>query len=130
MLSRPRVNAPMSIAQRLDTRFSVSLRVDCATRDMRRAHRVTNIGRGGLFVEGSSLPIDSELTLRLHLAEHDVMQVKARVVWNYDIEGTSLLVRGMGMKFVGLSAEELRRLNAYLKKLAPRPLAAASSTHH
>jgi hypothetical protein len=121
----------MPIPQRLDTRFSVSIRVDCATRDMLRAHRVTNISRGGLFIEGSSLPIDTELPLLLYLGEHDVMQVKARVVWNYDIEKVKpLLVRGMGMRFVGLGVEELRRLNAYLKKIAPMPLAAASTTSH
>lgn len=121
----------MSIPQRLETRFSVSIRVDCATRDMFLEHRVTNLSRGGLFMEGSALPIDSELTLRLHLGEHEVIEARARVVWNYDIKrGTSHLVRGMGMKFVGLSVEELRRLNSYLKKVGPRPLAAASTTRH
>lgn len=121
----------MSIPQRLDTRFSVSIRVDCATRDMFVAHRVTNLSRGGLFMEGSSLPIDSELTLRLHLGEHDVIEVHARVAWNYDIkQGTSHLVRGMGMKFVGLGVDELRRLNAHLKRIGPRPLTAASTTRH
>jgi len=121
----------MSIPQRLDQRFGVSIHADCATRHTFVTHRVTNIGRGGLFMEGRSLPVDSDVQLRLHLGEHEVIELRARVVWNYDIDkGASHPVQGMGMKFVGLSVEELRRLNAYLKKIGPQPLAAASNTAH
>lgn len=94
------------------------------------AHRVTNISRGGLFMEGSSLPIDSELDLQLHLGEHEVIEVRARVVWNYDMrQGTARLVRGMGVKFVGLSAPELARLNSFLNKVEAPPHGATQTAH-
>jgi hypothetical protein len=84
------------------------------------AHRVTNISRGGLFIEGESLPIDSELTLHLHLDGAGApIQAHARVVWNFDIrKGTAHLVHGSGLRFVDLGPDDLRRLHAYLDALA------------
>ena len=121
----------MSPFERLDTRYGVSLRVDCVARDTYVAHRVTNISRGGLFLDGTSLPVDSELLLRLHLGEHDVLPVRACVVWNYDLKKvTSHPVRGMGMRFVGLEAEVLRRLEGYLKTLAAQAQPPAPTLQH
>jgi hypothetical protein len=98
---------------------------------MFEAHRVTNISRGGIFIEGSSLPIDTELTLQLHLGGTErPIEARARVVWNYDMKkGSSHLVRGSGLKFVDIATEDLIRLHAYLGMLAaaapktPAPLA-------
>jgi hypothetical protein len=120
----------MSPLQRLDTRYGVALRADCLARDTFVPHRVTNIGRGGLFLEGTSLPVDSELELRLHLDEHEVLPLRARVVWNHELtKGTPRFVRGMGMKFVGLDGEELRRLEGYLKKLGAQARPEPTTQH-
>ena len=109
--------------QRHDPRFDVSIHVDCASKAMFVAHRVTNISRGGLFIEGGTLPIDTELTLHLHLDGAGApIEAHARVVWNYDIQkGTAHLVHGTGLRFVDLGPEDLRRLHAYLDALAGAP---------
>jgi uncharacterized protein (TIGR02266 family) len=106
--------------QRYHRRFDVSIQVDVASQAMFVAHRVTNISRGGLFIEGQSLPIDSELMLHLHLDGAAVpIQARARVVWNYDMrKGSSHLVHGSGLKFVEIATDDLIRLHAYLGMLA------------
>src|SRR5262245_33724435 len=112
--------------QRADQRFEVSIKVDCASRGMFVAHRVTNISRGGLFIEGKSLPLDTEVTLHLHLeGSADPILTRARVVWNYDMQkGTAHLIRGTGLRFLDMAPEELMRLSAYLASLpGARPLA-------
>jgi hypothetical protein len=121
----------MALWQRLDTRYGVALRADCVTRDTFVVHRVTNISRGGVFLEGTSLPVESELQLRIHLGDHDVLPVRARVVWNSDLkQGTPHYVRGMGMTFVALGGMELRRLNGYLKRLVAEPAPETPTTRN
>src|SRR5262245_47050324 len=72
--------------RRLDPRFDCSVPVDCTGKTLLAAHRVTNISRGGIFIHGSSLPVDTELQLQLHLdGTESPVQARARVVWNYDI---------------------------------------------
>ena len=116
---------------RLDTRYGVTLRVDCVARDTYVAHRVTNISRGGLFLDGTSLPVDSELQLLLHLDEHDVLPLRARVVWNHDLkQPPSHAVRGMGMRFVALDAAGERRLEGYLNALGAQAQREATTQQH
>jgi uncharacterized protein (TIGR02266 family) len=95
--------------------------VDFATQAMFVGHRVTNIGRGGVFIEGASLPIDSEVRLRLQIDDDGAtIEARGRVVWTFDIR-KDRLVRGIGVKFVEIADHDLQRLTGYLAKLETRP---------
>jgi uncharacterized protein (TIGR02266 family) len=103
-------------------RYSVAIRVDCATRDLFMANRITNISRGGVFIE-KVLPLDAEVELSFTLPGSDVtIGAKGRVVWTYDIRKDSFhLVEGSGIRFVGMPAEERLILEDYLRTLTPTP---------
>jgi len=103
-------------------RYTVAIQVDCATRDLFVANRITNISRGGVFIE-EALPLDAEVDLSFNLPGSDVtIGAKGRVVWTYDIRKDSFhVVEGSGIRFVGMPAEERHLLEEYLQKLTPTP---------
>jgi uncharacterized protein (TIGR02266 family) len=104
-----------------EPRYSVSINVDYSTRDMFLASRVTNLSRGGLFIESRHpLPIQSEIDLTFTLPEFQItICAKGRVVWNYDMrKGTHRLITGSGIRFTDISPEHRMILEAYLEKLA------------
>ncbi len=105
-------------------RYSVAIQVNCATRDLFLANRITNISRGGVFIE-TVLPLDTEVDLSFSLPGSDVtIGAQGRVVWTYDIrKGSCHLVEGSGIRFVGMPAEERHLLEDYLAKLTPVPSA-------
>lgn len=117
-----------------EPRHSVDIRVDETTASLFTAGRVTNISRGGLFIESRPpLPIQSVVDLALHLPEIDtVLNVRGRVVWSYDVKKTtSQLMTGSGIKFVGLSPAQLCVLESYIASLgatAERPRYAATGS--
>jgi len=106
--------------ERVNERFSVDIRVDCATRDMFVSNRVTNISRGGLFIASDRpLPISSQVKLKLSLGDSVTIEAQGRVIWNYDIrKGSSQVIPGSGIKFLDLSPEHAARLQRYLDGLA------------
>lgn len=116
-----------------EPRYTVDIRVDETTTAMFTAGRVTNISRGGVFIEsGSPLPIQATVDLALMLPGIDaVLSVKGRVVWSYDVNrATSQLMTGSGIKFVDMSPEQQRVLEEYLARIVPRDVpgyAAAAS---
>ncbi len=103
-------------------RYSVAIQVDCATRDLFVANRITNISRGGVFIE-TILPLDAEVDLSFSLPGPNVtIGTKGRVVWTYDIRKDSFhLVQGSGIRFVGMPAEHRLVLEDYLQQLTPAP---------
>lgn len=106
---------------RSDPRYSVSIRVDCTTRDMFVSNYLTNISRGGVFLASHErLPLDAEVDLVLTLPDTGVtIAVRGRVVWTYDIRrGTARLVPGAGIRFIDMSATDRARIDAYLERLA------------
>lgn len=105
-------------------RYSVAIQVNCATRDLFLANRITNISRGGLFIE-AVLPLDAEVDLSFTLPDSDVtIGAQGRVVWTYDMRKDSIrLVAGSGIRFVGMPPEERQLLERYLEKLPPTPSA-------
>ncbi len=115
---RPETRA--SVAPR-PGRYRVDIPVDCSTRGAFISNRVTNISRGGLFIQSSDpLPLQAEVDLALRLPETGVtIQATGRVIWNYDVEkGSSRIVPGSGIKFIDLSPENKARLEACLARLA------------
>ncbi len=103
-------------------RYSVAIEVNCSTRELFVANRITNISRGGVFIE-KVLPLDAEVDLTFSLPGPNVtIGAKGRVVWTYDIRKDSFhLIQGSGIRFVGMPAEEQLVLEDYLQKLTPIP---------
>ena len=107
-----------------EPRYSVDIMVDETTSQMFTAGRVTNISRGGLFIETSEpLPLQSLVELALQLPQITaVLTVRGRVVWTYDVNrSTSRLMTGCGIKFEDMSAEQRQVLETYLARVVPRP---------
>ena len=115
-LSVTRVNA------REHPRYEISIPVECSTRHLFFSNHVCNIGKGGLFIRSDTpLPLDTEVSLVLRLpgAGRSIFAT-GRVVWNYDIEkGTSHIVGGSGIRFIGMSKSDRAALESYLAGLTP-----------
>lgn len=116
-----------------EPRYEVDIRIDEATSSMFTAGRVTNISRGGLFIESPTpLPISTKIDLTLRLPEiRTVLNVHGRVVWTYDMKkGTTQMMTGSGIKFEDMSPEEYGLLENYIARVTrPQrspPLAASS----
>jgi uncharacterized protein (TIGR02266 family) len=102
-------------------RFRVDIEVSCSTSGLFLSNRVTNISRGGLFIQSSSpLPLQAEVDLALTLPETGAtIQATGRVIWNYDVaKGSSHLVPGSGIKFVDISPGDRALLEDCLARLA------------
>jgi uncharacterized protein (TIGR02266 family) len=99
------------------SRYEVDIKVDCQTRNMFTAHRVTNISSGGLFIAAAQpLPLYSEVLLRLTLDGATTIEARGKVIWNYDVrKDASAIVPGSGIKFLDLQPEHRARLEAYLQ---------------
>lgn len=105
-----------------EPRYKVEIQVDCSTKDLFLANRVTNISRGGVFIE-TQLPYDSEVDLQFRLEEPDVtIRAKGRVVWNYDMkQGSVHVVVGSGIRFTEMDPGQRALLQAYLDHLPASP---------
>jgi uncharacterized protein (TIGR02266 family) len=117
-----------------EPRYQVDISVDETTTSIFTAGRVTNISRGGLFIETPAAPpIDTPVDLALRLPEiRTVLNVHGRVAWTYDMKkGTTQLMTGAGIKFIDMTRDQLSMLEAYLTRLGPperRPMAVSPSS--
>ena len=102
-----------------EPRFRVEIRVDCSTKDLFLANRITNISRGGFFIE-ANLPLHSEIDLCFRIPESQMaIDAKGRVIWTYDMKkDTAQLVSGSGIKFTEMAQEDRTVLEDYLQKLS------------
>jgi uncharacterized protein (TIGR02266 family) len=102
-----------------EPRYRVEIRVDCTTKDLFLANRITNISRGGFFIE-ANLPLHSEVDLCFRIPEsHMAIDAKGTVIWTYDMKKNSAqLVSGSGIKFTEMTSEDRRILEQYLETLA------------
>ena len=105
--------------QEREARYSVDIRVDCTTRDFFVANRLTNISRGGLFVE-VSFPFGAEIELVFRIpGAPRAIHARGRVAWNYDTrKATSRFVVGSGIRFTQIAPEDRALLEAQLERLA------------
>ncbi len=102
-------------------RYQVDIAVSCMTSGFFLSNRVTNIGRGGLFIASDRpLPLHAEVDLALTLPETGAtIQATGRVIWNYDVaKGSSHIVPGSGIRFVDIAAGDKALLEDCLAKLA------------
>ena len=106
-----------------EPRHRVDIRVDETTSGMFTAARVSNLSRGGLFIETNTpLPLQAPVELALRLPEiGTTVHVRGRVVWTFDVKKDSArLMTGSGIKFVDLGAEQRRALEEYLARVVAR----------
>ena len=118
-----------------EPRHRVDIKVDETTSDMFTAARVSNLSRGGLFIETNSpLPLQAPVDLALKLPEiGTTVHVRGRVVWTFDVKKDSAhLMTGSGIKFVDLGVEQRRVLEEYLARVVARnpPTAPAYPAAH
>jgi type IV pilus assembly protein PilZ len=126
-------DAPSVVAvdTRKHPRYKVTIPVDCSTRDLFLSNQVCNISNGGLFIRSETpLPLNAEVSLVLYLpATKGHIRATGRVAWNYDMEKHSChVVRGSGIRFLGMSASDRATLESYLAGLTPA--ASAPPTPH
>jgi len=100
-------------------RYNVDLRADAVTRDAFLSSRVSNISRGGLFLESEHLPSDTEVMLTLALGETgSAVKAVGQVAWSCDVRKESIkTVSGSGIRFVWMSAGDRTRLRGFLDVL-------------
>lgn len=104
---------------RLHPRYDVDLRVDATTKDAFLSNRVSNISRGGLFLDTQSLPIGSEVMLTLKLGDTGgAIEALGQVAWSCDMRKDSIrVVSGSGIRFLWMPAGDLTQLQRFLDKL-------------
>jgi uncharacterized protein (TIGR02266 family) len=108
---------------RKHVRFEVDIAIDCTTKHLFLSNHVSNISRGGLFIQSPTpMPLDAEVSLVLRLPGYArPILAKGRVVWNYDVrKGTSRIVPGSGIRFVDIPAGDRAVLEDYLSRLSAR----------
>jgi len=113
-----------------EPRHRVDIEVDETTSGMFTAARVSNLSRGGLFIEtGRPLPLQAPVELALKLPEIGAtVHVRGRVVWTFDMRKDSAhLMIGSGIKFVDLDVEQRHVLESYLARLGT--VAPGASAH-
>ncbi|HTN42314.1 MAG TPA: TIGR02266 family protein [Nitrospiria bacterium] len=108
--------------RRKDPRFDVKIKVDFSTKGIFVSNYVTNLSRGGVFIETATpLPIQSQIHLTFMLPDINVrIEATGKVVWTYDVKkGTGKVVSGMGIKFTDLLPQDKAQIEEYLMKLPP-----------
>jgi uncharacterized protein (TIGR02266 family) len=118
---------PSGRDRRKDARFDVKIKVDYSTKDIFVSNYVTNLSKGGVFIETETpLPLQSQIHFTFILPDFNVkIEAKGKVVWTYDVKkGTGRVVTGMGIKFTKLSPQHRAQIEEYLMKLS-HPSAAA-----
>jgi len=114
-------------------RYRVDIPVDCSTQGLFIANRVTNLSRGGLFIQSSHpLPLHAEVEIALTLPDGGPrIQATGRVIWNYDVaHGSARIVPGSGIKFTDMSPHDRALLEDCIARLAQHAgTSAAPATH-
>ena len=81
----------------------------------------TDISTGGLFVATFDAPeVGHIVNLNFHLPNGPVMSVDGQVRWSREYnESSPDIPPGVGVRFIHLSSEDARQINAYMKKVQP-----------
>jgi uncharacterized protein (TIGR02266 family) len=81
----------------------------------------TDISTGGLFVATYDAPeVGHVVNLNFHLPDGPVMSVDGQVRWSREYnESSPDIPPGVGVRFIHLSSEDAREINAYMKKVQP-----------
>jgi uncharacterized protein (TIGR02266 family) len=104
------------------SRYQLDIPVNCSTSSFFVSNRVTNISRGGLFIQSTDpLPLHAEVDLAFTLPDTGAtILATGRVIWNYDMaKGSARLLPGSGIKFIDMAPGDRALLEECLEKLAP-----------
>ena len=108
--------------KRCNSRYHVHIKVEYKTKGMFLSNYVTNISKGGVFIETKEpFPVSSEIDLALELPEsQSTIHAQGRVAWTYDIKkgGPLVVVHGMGIKFTDIKPDEIKALETYIEELS------------
>jgi uncharacterized protein (TIGR02266 family) len=110
--------------RRKDPRYEVNIQVDYSTQEMFVSNRVTNLSKGGLFIQTDNpLPIQSQIHLTFSLPGFNIrIEAKGKVAWTFDIKkGTSNIIPGMGIMFTDLPDLHKALIEDYIKKISGQP---------
>jgi uncharacterized protein (TIGR02266 family) len=110
--------------KRQHPRYQASFPVECSTPHLYFSNQVCNISRGGVFLRSDTpLPLNAEVSLVLHLpGTGRNIFATGRVMWTCDSEQESpRVVRGSGIRFVGMTASDRAALESFLAGLGPAP---------
>jgi len=84
--------------------------------------QIVNISKGGVFINTPRpLANDSEIEIEFVLPRADKkIRAKGKVKWAIDQvdrpDGTPGIIPGMGIKFIEISKEDIKKISSYLKK--------------
>jgi c-di-GMP-binding flagellar brake protein YcgR len=100
---------------RIDLSLPVEYTVDQPPE--RRLTRLGTLGAGGIMLYLSrSIPVDTEMTLKLHLPGHITITCVARVVWTELLTGSERNDFKTGVRFEQIAEEALEQLRQFIKE--------------
>ena len=113
---------PQGERERAHERYEVEIRVDWVSGQMFMSDRVTNIGKGGLFIESPRpLPPKGEVEMVLWLPGKSPVRATGRVVWSQDPSRTpGQPIGGAGLSFIDMHPADRALLHDYLRDLGRR----------
>jgi type IV pilus assembly protein PilZ len=101
-------------------RFETSVAVDYASGDTFLFAYLTNISEMGIFIKTNDpLSVGTRLRLRFHVDDSDPLVLDGEVAWinPYRPKGENINP-GMGVRFIGLSAERREQVVALVRTVA------------
>jgi len=109
----------MGDERRAHARYTSEISVDYTSGDTFLFSYIENISMMGIFIRSEApLPVGTELTLRLEPG-HGVIELRGEVAWinpvRTDGEGIN---PGMGVRFVGLTAEQREQVVSIVRTVA------------
>jgi len=113
---------PHGERERKDERYEVEIRVDWVSGQMFVSDHVTNIGKGGLFIQSQRpLPAQGEVEMVLWLPGKSPVHATGRVVWNADpSRAAGQPLGGAGLSFIDMHPADRALLHDYLRDLSDR----------
>jgi uncharacterized protein (TIGR02266 family) len=110
-------------AEREHERYEVEIRVDWVSGQMFVSDHVTNIGKGGLFIQSDKPMPKGEVEMVLWLPGKSPVHAKGRVVWNADpSRAPGQPLGGAGLSFIDMHPADRALLHDYLRDLSRRKL--------
>lgn len=106
--------------RRENPRYEVSLNVDYDSLYMFTGNYVSNISKGGFFIETNDpLPVQSEINLVLFIGDlGKKIRVQGKVAWNFDRAiASGKMKTGMGIKFTNLTPEDKATLLDFIQEI-------------
>ena len=107
---------------RKEERKDVEIPLGISTVHVFTESQIVNISEGGLFINTPRpLPKDADIEIEFVLPRADKKYVpREKVKWAIDTskrsDGKAGIVPGMGIKFIEISKENLKKISSYIKK--------------